>query len=47
MEQFNDEGLLGLNGAAKGQYKLAGPHEAGMAIMGKSIQPFIELAKSL
>ncbi|MBD3329756.1 hypothetical protein GF357_04660 [Candidatus Dojkabacteria bacterium] len=33
-----------LNGAAKGRYKLEDVHEAGMAILGKSVGPFIDLA---
>jgi len=36
-----------LNGSAKGHYKLEFPHEAGMAILGKSIHPFIEMALEL
>ncbi len=36
-----------LNGAAKGRYKLEFPYEAGMAIVGKSIGPFIDLALEL
>ena len=33
-----------LNGAAKRKYKLEDPHEAGMAILGKSIGDFITMA---
>jgi len=33
-----------LNGAAKGRYKLEDVHEAGMAILGNSVGPFIEMA---
>ncbi|MCT3727884.1 hypothetical protein CMT90_11840 [Elizabethkingia anophelis] len=36
-----------LNGAAKGRYKLETPHEAGMAIIGKSLIDFINIAKEL
>ncbi|MDD4419437.1 MAG: hypothetical protein PHH81_11585 [Bacteroides graminisolvens] len=36
-----------LNGAAKGRYKLESPHEAGMAILGKSIHDFIKMALEL
>lgn len=34
----------GLNGAAQGKYKLEHPHEAGVAIVGKSTSDFIKLA---
>jgi hypothetical protein len=36
-----------LNGAAKGRYKLEDVYEAGMAILGKSIGPFIDMALKL
>ena len=36
-----------LNGAAKGRYKLEDVHEAGMAILGKSIGPYIDMALKL
>ncbi|KXO01102.1 hypothetical protein LS48_01100 [Aequorivita aquimaris] len=36
-----------LNGAAKGRYQLENPHDAGMAIMGKSISDFIKMALEL
>ncbi len=36
-----------LNGAAKGRYKLEGVFDAGMAILGKSIGPFIDMALEL
>lgn len=36
-----------LNGAAKGRYKLENPHDAGMAIIGKSIGDFIKIALEL
>ena len=36
-----------LNGAAKSRYKLDDVHEAGMAIMGISVQPFIKMASKL
>jgi len=36
-----------LNGAAEGRYNLAPVHDAGMAILGKSIGPFIDMALKL
>ena len=36
-----------LNGSAKGRYNLKDVHEAGMAILGKSIGPFIDIALNL
>jgi hypothetical protein len=36
-----------LNGAAKGRYKLENPHDAGMAVLGKSIGDFIKMAFEL
>jgi hypothetical protein len=36
-----------LNGAAKGRFKIEDVHEAGMAILGKSVGPFIDLALKL
>lgn len=36
-----------LNGSAKGRYKLENPHDAGMAILGKSIGDFIKMALEL
>jgi len=33
-----------LNGAAQGRYNLSAVHNAGMAILGKSISPFIKMA---
>jgi hypothetical protein len=36
-----------LNGSAKGRYKLENPHDAGVAILGKSIGEFITLALNL
>ncbi len=36
-----------LNGSAKGRYKLDNPHEAGMAIIGKSLSEFIKIAREL
>ncbi len=33
-----------LNGAAKGRYKLEDVHEAGMAVLGKTVGTFIEMA---
>lgn len=37
----------GLNGAAKSRYKLDSPLEAGMAILGKNVDKFIEIARNL
>ena len=36
-----------LNGAAKSRYKMEDAHEAGMAILGKSLAPFISMALKL
>ena len=36
-----------LNGAAKGRYKIEDAHEAGMAILGKSVGPLIDIAFQL
>lgn len=36
-----------LNGSAKGRYKLENPHDAGMAVLGKSISDFIKMALEL
>lgn len=36
-----------LNGSASGRYKLEYPHDAGMAILGKSVSDFIKLAFDL
>jgi len=36
-----------LNGCAKSRYNLASPHDAGMAILGKSLSPFIDMALKL
>ena len=36
-----------LNGAAKGRYKIEDVHEAGMAILGKSVGSFIDMALKL
>lgn len=36
-----------LNGAAKGKYKIDNVHDGGMAILGKSIAPFIKIALGL
>lgn len=36
-----------LNGSAKGRYKLENPHDAGMAVIGKSLSDFIHIAKEL
>jgi hypothetical protein len=45
---INIEGYdFALNGAAKGRYGYPYPHDAGIAILGKSIGPFIDMAFSL
>ena len=36
-----------LNGSAQGRYKLESVHDAGMAILGKSVTPFIQMALKL
>jgi hypothetical protein len=36
-----------LNGSAQGRYKLENVHDAGMAVVGKSIGPFIDMALQL
>ncbi len=36
-----------LNGAAKSRFKIEDVHEAGMAILGKSVSPFIDIAFKL
>jgi len=36
--------MFALNGAARSHLKVPDPHEAGVAILGKSIGPFIEMA---
>lgn len=36
-----------LNGSAQSRYKLEFPHDAGMAILSKSLSPFIEMALKL
>ena len=36
-----------LNGSAQGRYKLENAHDAGMAILGKSVGPFIQMALEL
>jgi hypothetical protein len=36
-----------LNGSAKERYKLENPHDAGMAVLGKSLSDFIKMALDL
>ncbi len=36
-----------LNGAARSRFRLPGAHEAGAAVLGKSVGPFIEMAQRL
>lgn len=44
----NIEGFMfSLNGPAKSRFSIPDPHEAGMAILGKSIGPFIAMALEL
>lgn len=44
----NVEGYaFALNGLASGHFKLPGPHAAGVAILGKSLSPFTDIALSL
>ncbi len=44
----NIEGYaFALNGSAASHLKLPGPHDAGLAVLGKSVGPFIEMALSL
>jgi hypothetical protein len=44
----NVEGYaFALNGLAAGHFKLPGPHDAGVAILGRSVGPFIDMALSL
>ena len=38
---------ISLNGAAASRYGYPFPHDAGMAILGKSIDPFIDMAFKL
>jgi len=45
---INIEGYdFALNGAAKSRFNLPYPHDAGLAILGKSIGPFIDIALNL
>jgi len=36
-----------LNGAARSRFRLPNPHEAGVAVLGKSVGPFIRMAQGL
>ena len=36
-----------LNGAARSRFNLPDPHDAGVAVIGKSIGPFIDMALDL
>jgi len=42
-----DECDYALNGAAEGRYSLTSVHDAGMAKLGKSVGPFIDMALKL
>ena len=45
---INIEGYdFALNGSAKSRFKLPFPHDAGLAIIGKSVGPFINIASKL
>ena len=44
----NIEGYaFALNGLAKSRFKFPDPHDAGLAVLGKSIGPFIDMASAL
>lgn len=44
----NIEGFaFSLNGAAGSRFKIPNPHDAGVAILGKSVSPFIDIASAL
>jgi hypothetical protein len=44
----NIEGYdFALNGAAASRFGYPGPHDAGIAILGKSVGPFTDIALSL
>lgn len=36
-----------LNGAARSHFKIPCPHDAGVAVLGKSVGPFIDMAFAL
>ncbi|MYB56027.1 MAG: DUF2511 domain-containing protein [Gemmatimonadetes bacterium] len=38
---------FGLNGAAQSRFKIPCPHAAGLAVLGKSVGPFIDMAFEL
>lgn len=38
---------FGLNGAARSRFKIPCPHEEGVAVLGKSVSPFINMAFEL
>lgn len=42
-----DKKVYGLNGLAKSRFKLDDPYESGMAFIGKSVAPFIDMALEL
>ncbi len=44
---YIEEYAFALNGSAASHLKLPTPHAAGMAVLGKSIGPFIEMARNL
>ncbi len=44
----NIEGFaFSLNGAARSRYNVPDPHDAGVAVLGKSVSPFIDVASAL
>ena len=44
----NIEGYaFALNGLAKSRFKFPFPHDSGLAVLGKSIGPFIDMASAL
>ena len=44
----NIEGFaFSLNGAARSRFNLPDPHDAGVAVLGKSVSPFIDMASAL
>lgn len=44
---YIEDYAFALNGSAASRFELPFPHDAGMAVLGKSIGPFVELALSL
>lgn len=44
---YIEEYAFALNGAAASRFKIPFPHDAGLAVLGKSVGPFIEMAHLL